>query len=64
MKFGLWLCSQGPLGDPLAARFDDLLEQVRLARQVGFDSIWTGHHYLMPTYQQLQPMPLLARLGA
>lgn len=64
VRFGLWLCSQYPLGDSLEERFDDLIEQVCLARNVGFDSIWTGHHYLMPTYQQFQPLPLLARLAA
>lgn len=64
MKFGLWLCSQYPLDDSLSARFEDLIAQVRLAAKVGFDSIWTGHHYLMPTYRQFQPLPLLARLAA
>jgi len=63
MKCGLWLCSQYGLDDSLPDRFDDLVEQVRLAGQAGFDSIWTGQHYLMPTYQQLQPFPLLARLA-
>jgi alkanesulfonate monooxygenase SsuD/methylene tetrahydromethanopterin reductase-like flavin-dependent oxidoreductase (luciferase family) len=63
VRFGLWLCSQYLRGDSLQARFNDLVDQVRLARDVGFDSIWTGHHYLLSTYQQLQPFPLLARLA-
>lgn len=63
VKFGLWLCSQYSQEDSVQDRFNGLIEQVRLAREVGFDSIWTGHHYLMETYQQLQPFPLLARLA-
>jgi alkanesulfonate monooxygenase SsuD/methylene tetrahydromethanopterin reductase-like flavin-dependent oxidoreductase (luciferase family) len=63
VKFGLWLCSQYALDDSLPDRFEDLVAQVRLAGQAGFDSIWTGQHYLMPTYQQFQPVPLLARLA-
>ncbi len=63
VRFGLWLCSQYSRGVPLQPCLDDLIKQVRVARAVGFDSIWTGHHYLMATYQQFQPLPLLARLA-
>ena len=40
------------------------VEQVSLARQVGFDLISTGQHYLATPYQMSTSFPLLARLAA
>ncbi len=64
MKFGLLLTTQYLPGEPLTARFQEHLEQVRAARIGGFDSIWASHHYLPDPYQMFQPLPLLARLAA
>jgi alkanesulfonate monooxygenase SsuD/methylene tetrahydromethanopterin reductase-like flavin-dependent oxidoreductase (luciferase family) len=36
----------------------------RLARDAGFDSIACGQHFLSPPYQNLQSIPLMARLAA
>jgi alkanesulfonate monooxygenase SsuD/methylene tetrahydromethanopterin reductase-like flavin-dependent oxidoreductase (luciferase family) len=46
------------------ARLRSLIEQVRVARDYGFDSIFAGQHYLSWPLQSLQPIPLLARLAA
>lgn len=35
MKIGLYLCTQFPPGDDVAARLHDTIEQVRLARRLG-----------------------------
>ena len=56
--------AQHPATDDGVARFDDLLEQVRLARDLGFDTILAPQHYLSQPHQMLQPIPLLARLAA
>ena len=64
MRFGIGLSVQHPPGDPQAARFQDHVEQVRLARTVGFDSIWASQHYLSEPFSYFQPIPTLARVAA
>lgn len=64
MRLGLFVSAQHPAGvDPVRA-LDEHLEQVRTARELGFDSIFAGQHYLSAPFQMLQPVPLLARLAA
>src|SRR2546423_1647504 len=46
MKLGIYLNSQHPDGDDPARRFAETLEQVRLIRSLGFDSIWAGEHHV------------------
>lgn len=62
MKLGLFLNTQFPAGDDLAARLPELAEQVRTARQSGFASLWFPDHYLIGPVQMPQPIPLLAWL--
>ena len=62
MKVGLFLNTQFPEGDSLAARLPELAEQVRLARGAGFASLWFPDHYLIGPVQMPQPMPLMAWL--
>lgn len=64
MKFGLILNTQFVAGEDPAAKVRDLVEQVRAARDNGFDSIAVSHHYLLTPFQMLQPLPLLGRLAA
>ena len=64
MKFGLTLAVQHPPGDDQAARFGEHLEQVRLARRVGFASVWASQHYLAQPFAYFQPVPTLARVAA
>ncbi len=63
MKFGLILAGQYLRDAPPALRAGEMLEQVRLARDLGFDSVWMVHHYLIE-FQTFQPLPMLARIAA
>ena len=65
MKFGIDLYPHfsQELSGPEALHY--ALEQVRAARESGFDGIFASHHYAMgPTEQMFQPIPLLARVAA
>jgi alkanesulfonate monooxygenase SsuD/methylene tetrahydromethanopterin reductase-like flavin-dependent oxidoreductase (luciferase family) len=64
MKFGLGLSVQHAPDDSQAQRFQDHLDQVRLAASVGFDSIWASQHYLSAPFTYFQPLPVLARVAA
>jgi alkanesulfonate monooxygenase SsuD/methylene tetrahydromethanopterin reductase-like flavin-dependent oxidoreductase (luciferase family) len=64
MKFGLFVNAQQPRSDDPVRRFRQCVEQTIVARDVGFDAIAAGHHYVSPPYQSLQNLPLLARLAA
>ena len=66
MKFGISLTSiaQQPVGTDMRACLQDVLEYVRAARELGFDYLSQGQHYLTSPYQQFQTLPLLARLAA
>jgi len=64
MKLGLALSVQHPADDPQDLRFREHLEQVRLARAVGFQSVWASQHYLAQPYTYFQPLPTLARVAA
>jgi alkanesulfonate monooxygenase SsuD/methylene tetrahydromethanopterin reductase-like flavin-dependent oxidoreductase (luciferase family) len=63
MKFGMFVNAQQPRAEDPIKRFREALEQVRLAKEAGFDALAAGHHYLSPPYQSLQSLPLLARLA-
>ena len=64
MKFGLGLAVQHAPDDDQAARFREHLEQVRVARDVGFSSVWASQHFLAQPFTYFQPIPTLARLAA
>ncbi len=64
MKLGLYLCSQHPEADDPRRRFEELVEQTRLAAALGFDSLWAGEHHVTPPFHYLPQLPLLARLAA
>src|SRR5574342_99550 len=64
MKFGLALSVQHLPHDSQAARFQEHLEQVRLASAVGFDSVWASQHCLSAPFTYFQPIPVLARAAA
>lgn len=65
MRVGLFLTSQQRLGANMAAAFREQIDMVRLARDAGWDSLFSGQHYLNEgDSQQLQPVPFLARLQA
>lgn len=62
MKVGLFINTQFPEGDNIAARVPELVEQVRVARQSGFSSLLFPHHFLTEPLQMLQITPLMAYL--
>ena len=64
MRFGLFVSAQHPEEDNAAARFAEHIEQVRLARDLGFSSVFAGQHFLPAPFQMYQSVPLLARLAA
>lgn len=64
MKFGLHTMIQASMAEPVPQRLGELLDQVRLARKLGFDSVFAGHHYCSSPYQMLHPMTLLARIAS
>ena len=45
-------------------RFREHIDQVRAARDAGFDLIVMGQHFLSTPFQELQTLPALARLAA
>jgi alkanesulfonate monooxygenase SsuD/methylene tetrahydromethanopterin reductase-like flavin-dependent oxidoreductase (luciferase family) len=44
VKVGLFLSAQFPPGTSAAAGLETITEQAVLADELGFDSIWLGHH--------------------
>ena len=48
----------------MVQRIRDAAEQVRLAREAGFQMICAGQHYLSAPYQMSATIPFLARLAA
>ncbi len=64
MQFGLILTNQHPPGASQAEKFKDTVEQVRLARDLGFDLITFGQHFLLNEFQAIQPAIAAARLAA
>jgi alkanesulfonate monooxygenase SsuD/methylene tetrahydromethanopterin reductase-like flavin-dependent oxidoreductase (luciferase family) len=63
MKVGLFLNTQFPAGTPLPDRLPEMREQVRLARDRGFASLWFPDHYLTGPLQMPQPILLAAWLA-
>ena len=64
MKLGIYLNAQHPETDDPARRFAEAVEQVRLIRSLGFDSIWGGEHHVTPGFHYFPLLPMLARLAA
>jgi alkanesulfonate monooxygenase SsuD/methylene tetrahydromethanopterin reductase-like flavin-dependent oxidoreductase (luciferase family) len=64
MKLGIYLNSQHPESDDAARRFAETIEQVRLIRALGFDSIWAGEHHVTPGFHFFPQLPLLHRIAA
>jgi alkanesulfonate monooxygenase SsuD/methylene tetrahydromethanopterin reductase-like flavin-dependent oxidoreductase (luciferase family) len=54
--------TQQPVGEDMSARSAETLRWVRRARDLGFDHLTTGQHFLTAPLQQLQAIPVLARL--
>jgi alkanesulfonate monooxygenase SsuD/methylene tetrahydromethanopterin reductase-like flavin-dependent oxidoreductase (luciferase family) len=65
MKFGISISGlqQQPRGGDMRETLRDIVASVRLARDLGFDYLLCGQHFLAEPYEYLQPLPLLARLA-
>ncbi len=64
VRFGLLFANQHPPSDAPAARFLETIEQVRVARDLGFDLIVFGQHFLATEFTMVQPAVAAARLAA
>lgn len=64
MKVGLFLTNEHEAPADLAARLPDQLRLAAQAAEGGWDSIFTGQHFVTSGTQRLQPIPFLARLSA
>ena len=64
MKVGLFINTQYPEEVDVPAQIPALVEQVRVARDAGFKSLWFPHHWLTEPMQMLQIMPAMAFLAA
>lgn len=64
MQLGIYLNSQHPASDDPARRLAETLEQARLIRALGFDSIWAGEHHVTPGFHFFPQLALLQRVAA
>jgi alkanesulfonate monooxygenase SsuD/methylene tetrahydromethanopterin reductase-like flavin-dependent oxidoreductase (luciferase family) len=64
IRLGLFVSGQHPPQASGAAAVREHLEQVELARELGFSSVWAGQHFLSQPFQMFQSVPLLARVAA
>src|SRR5690349_15838475 len=64
LQLGIHLNSQHPETDDPARRLAETLEQARLIRSLGFDSIWAGEHHVTPGFHFFPQLALLQRVAA
>jgi alkanesulfonate monooxygenase SsuD/methylene tetrahydromethanopterin reductase-like flavin-dependent oxidoreductase (luciferase family) len=64
MKLGIYLNSQHPAEEDPARRLAEAVEQVRLIRALGFDSIWAGEHHITPGFHFFPQLAFLQRIAA
>jgi alkanesulfonate monooxygenase SsuD/methylene tetrahydromethanopterin reductase-like flavin-dependent oxidoreductase (luciferase family) len=63
MQLGLILPNQYPLDESMARRIDEVVEQVDLMRELGYNLLVLGQHHLATPFQQPSSVPFLARLA-
>ncbi len=64
VKVGLFLTNQHPPRSDLTAALHDQLRMVRTVRDLGWDSIWAGQHYLPDGMAMPQCVPFVSRITA
>lgn len=64
IQFGLMMRGQFPQGDDMQMRFQELMEQARLANRLGYASVTTGMHYSSAPFQDFQQFPFMCRVMA
>jgi alkanesulfonate monooxygenase SsuD/methylene tetrahydromethanopterin reductase-like flavin-dependent oxidoreductase (luciferase family) len=63
VKLGLVLKTSWSDGETPAHRIAALLDQLRTARDAGFESVWLAQHFVAGPERHLQTIPLLGRLA-
>ena len=63
-QFGLAIRTQYPMEADIQEKFQELLGLVRLADNLGYNSLTKTSHYSTAPYQAFQQFPILARLSA
>ena len=64
MQVGMFINTQFPEGERVADRLPELIEQVDIARESGFASLWFPHHFLTAPLQMLAITPMMAHLAS
>ena len=64
IQFGLMNRGQFPVGGDAAQHWAEMLEQVRWAEKMRFDSIMKGSHYTTHPLSEFQQVPFLSRIMA
>ena len=64
IQFGLMNRGQFPVGGDATQHWAEMLEQVRWAETMGFDSIMKGSHYTTHPLSEFQQVPFLSRIMA
>ena len=64
IKFGLMNRGQNPITDDARQRFEEMLEQARMAEKLGFDSIMKGSHFSAYPFIDFMQVPFLVRISA
>jgi alkanesulfonate monooxygenase SsuD/methylene tetrahydromethanopterin reductase-like flavin-dependent oxidoreductase (luciferase family) len=64
VKFGIYLSYKHSQTEDPVRKLDEHLEQIRLMRDLGFDSLWAGQHWVPSPFYMFQPIPFLARAAA
>ena len=59
MKLGFFVTSQYLAHESMSEKIRENLEQVKAAKDAGFDLICTGEHYLSTPYRMATTVPLL-----
>ena len=62
IQFGLMNRGQFPVGGDDAQHWQEMLEQVRWAEKLGFNSIMKGSHYTTNPLSEFQQVPFLSRI--
>src|SRR5262249_52273586 len=64
MQLGIYLNSQHPESHEPRRRLAETLEQLRLIRALGFDSIWAGDDHVAPGFHFFPQLALLQQVAA
>jgi len=64
MNLSLGIRGQFPQGDDMSLRLEELLAQVRLAKELDFKAFTKSQHYSSTPFQEIQQVPFLSRAAA